>query len=215
MPRVGRDFIRCTCFPVSSIFQSTHPVWGETSPRRAPSSRRTNFNPLAPCGARHPRPQVQGRRHRISIHSPAWGETLTYTRPCRRRIYFNPLAPCGARLASALRCSTAGSDFNPLAPCGARHQVCVLFHLGKPISIHSPRVGRDHRLCLYLSEACDFNPLAPCGARPLFRLSWHKPMIDFNPLAPCGARPAAGSAQQWHRDFNPLAPCGARPIKSS
>lgn len=33
-------------------FQSTHPLWGATSPSRRAASLRSNFNPRTPCGVR-------------------------------------------------------------------------------------------------------------------------------------------------------------------
>ena len=99
-----------------------------------------DFNPRAPCGA----------RHKI-------GSLI------RNFMHFNPRAPCGARPRRPI--STSGMrNFNPRAPCGARlvlvRRCCV-----KCISIHAPLAGRD--CAPPPAPACThhFNPRAPCGAR--------------------------------------------------
>ena len=83
--------------------------------------QRDDFNPRAPCGAR--RLQRWGR--------PLWWD-------------FNPRAPCGARLACAGRKYRRGGNFNPRAPCGARQPRWNIDAYIHGISIHAPRVGRDH-----------------------------------------------------------------------
>ncbi len=52
-PRVGRDNNGRTAVYMPMIFQSTRPVWGATVfDSKSPFMLR-NFNPRAPCGARH------------------------------------------------------------------------------------------------------------------------------------------------------------------
>ena len=100
-PRAGRDFFSPWCCMIATafqstrpargetpallrshkadkadlVFQSTRPVRGETFRKELCPARPSNFNPLAPCGARHFTRQMRDS-------------------PLR---YFNPLAPCGAR----------------------------------------------------------------------------------------------------------------------
>ena len=103
------------------------------------------------------------------------------------------------------------------------------------ISIHAPRVGRDHawhsdhdhghkfqstrpvwgatrETRRRITRQRDFNPRAPCGARP--RTSTPPANNgDFNPRAPCGARRFAHTiTTHTNHNFNPRAPCGARRI---
>ena len=63
-----------------------------------------DFNPRAPCGARH-----RGE------HAAA-----------RVNVNFNPRAPCGARRACAGALLRAAQDFNPRAPCGARRKAITV-----------------------------------------------------------------------------------------
>ena len=78
-----------------------------------------------------------------------------------------------------------------------------------PISIHAPRVGRDNRFIHNFLLILYFNPRAPCGARPVAtRMDYA--LGDFNPRAPCGARLQSSCKLGSRFDFNPRAPCGAR-----
>ena len=117
-PRAGRDSATYSAPTTISAFQSSRPVRGATltddnvlwafkisilAPRAGrdrcnllPCFLRSDFNPRAPCGARH-----------------VWGVGLWI------RYNFNPRAPCGARHTSSTKIQVLG-DFNPRAPCGAR-----------------------------------------------------------------------------------------------
>jgi len=58
----------------------------------------------------------------------------------------------------------------------------------QPISIHSPRMGRDPAHCSAGRQRRDFNPLSPHGER----LDAHSCSVIgqyFNPLSPHGERP--------------------------
>ncbi len=127
----------CTCSPGRLWFLGD-------GHERTVSLRRGNFNPRAPCGARH----VDGNSHRftlwISIHAPRVGRDGRYGQDRPSRCNFNPRAPCGARPWSSsvskpplafqstrpvwgatYKPSAVGVDvpyFNPRAPCGARQQ---------------------------------------------------------------------------------------------
>ena len=109
-----------------------------------------------------------GRAEREKIFQstrPAWGATRSAREPCRAPIDFNPRAPHGARPG------TAGE-----------------LYLGKLISIHAPRMGRDAQRLTTEADAMKFqstrpawgatNPAGDDGAR-----GGH-----FNPRAPHGAR---------------------------
>ena len=104
--------------------------------------------------------------------------------------------------------------------------------IGRPISIHAPRAGRDSLPGFPGRRYGHFNPRAPCGARHRDGPPAAGPS-DFNPRAPCGARlqrndahhercvfqstrPVRGAtainskAREICSNFNPRAPCGAR-----
>ena len=94
---------------------------------------------------------------------------------CKCSRDFNPRAPCGARPCRRYVLSVYPSDFNPRAPCGARRAVSASLRLLPPfqstrpvwgatvfprvflvllaISIHAPRVGRDHIVVKHLADS--------------------------------------------------------------
>ena len=123
-PLAGRDVYDADLQQVHFAFQPTRPLRGATVPIQAFEAGPDDFNPRAPCGARH--------RFCAYHHAPT---------------YFNPRAPCGARQRYHVRqrqrrgisthAPLAGRDqhhqltsytrlhFNPRAPCGARQQKCT------------------------------------------------------------------------------------------
>ncbi len=104
---------------ITSIFQSTLPVWGATwgrcvrqpyspisihAPRvgsdpteGAASAEPVNFNPRSPCGERHLDSGLFQGGFQFQSTLPVWGATqASQPRPWRHR-YFNPRSPCGER----------------------------------------------------------------------------------------------------------------------
>ena len=81
---------------------------------------------------------------------------------------------------------------------------------GARVSIHAPRVGRDRRAALLRAYDRGFNPRAPCGARHKIDksgilaalVSIHAPRVGRDASTASFNIPLVG--------FNPRAPCGAR-----
>ena len=194
----------------SLTFQPTRPLRGATRAAREILANASDFNPRAPCGARHlldllelfpdcisTHAPLAGRDffslageygEKISTHAPLAGRDDSFSAPFGDNYNFNPRAPCGARLAGLVhRLST----FN--------------------ISTHAPLAGRDVCRCRWCWGRKRFQP-----TRPLRGATRSSPILtalftNFNPRAPCGARQwatACGSPFPIH--FNPRAPCGAR-----
>ena len=153
------------------------------------SSRRRNFNPRAPYGARLCMSRPVKPILEFQSTRPIRGATCT--RPSRwpGSDNFNPRAPYGARRPPA---PPAGYSrhFNPRAPYGAR------------LADKIPNL-RHH---------VNFNPRAPYGARPMTPSAVTLRLLHFNPRAPYGARPysSATALCTTRTDFNPRAPYGAR-----
>ena len=146
-----------------ALFQSTRPVWGATS-----ISVCTNCVII------------------ISIHAPRVGRDRSRRIHLRSEQYFNPRAPCGARLTFGDEAQLR-SQFQSTRPVwGATLIEAVIFN-DITISIHAPRVGRDHTTKTRTQERSYFNPRAPCGARRQKASSCNTDE-NFNPRAPCGAR---------------------------
>ena len=74
-----------------------------------------------------------------------------------------------------------------------------------PISIHSPRMGRDNRERASPTRTADFNPLSPHGERPSPAYQAGAGM-DFNPLSPHGERLLRSSLLLLHRLFQSTLP---------
>ena len=192
------------------VFQSTRPVRGATEAFTGTFHQPNDFNPRAPCGARHVGTVAVKTSAEFQSTRPVRGATVPQRRPAKRG-------------AISIHAPRAGRDVVAYN--------AVYFSLS--ISIHAPRAGRDGRRRRIKPAAAHFNPRAPCGARrapertevilakfqstrPVRgatfgdtihahggRISIHAPRagrdrgggdgfadpaLDFNPRAPCGAR---------------------------
>ncbi len=187
-PRVGRDR---GCGAVGKggkrIFLSTRPVWGATLLRDQRLVERPAFLSTRPVWGATPHP-VRGR----GLH---------------RNFY--PRAPCGARPRRD-RQPLLRLNFYPRAPCGARQPKQGGKRHRAKISIHAPRVGRDHRATPLSSSATHFYPRAPWGARQIAaRIQWWT--IQFLSTRPVGgATRSVGITTTCIAHFYPRAPWGAR-----
>ena len=130
---------------------------------RAPGLK--HFNPLSPCGKRPNFHNSSLIDIMISIHSPRVGRDLAGPMFYRCFLYFNPLSPCGKRRGWKYDRSRT-CKFQSTLPVWEETRVdkssflchfqfqstlpvweetwrwCPRFNQF-PISIHSPRVGRD------------------------------------------------------------------------
>ena len=180
-----RDFLATD--ELADLISIHAPLAGRDHYRRDNRYLRRDFNPRAPCGARH-----------------NW-----YGKIGVAEQDFNPRAPCGARPVGSLG-GMGYAYFNPRAPCGARpyssmiHCTSVRFQSTRPlrgatgefahdiyaalISIHAPLAGRDGAMAIIARLDGNFNPRAPCGARLEAPRLAGAHARDFNPRAPCGAR---------------------------
>ena len=135
--------------PLSTLFQSTHPLRGATSAAfyPLPVSGISIHAPLAGCdpgqgllkGRRnifqstHPlrgatlHKYGKGAYFLISIHAPLAGCDPATNKGRWRLIYFNPRTPCGVRLPGRIHKTIAGNNFNPRTPCGVRQRKCTKF----------------------------------------------------------------------------------------
>ena len=149
----------------------------------------TDFNPLAPCGARRFASTFCPAAFMISIHSPRAGRDLTWFALTNIPVLFQSTRPVRGETPDPRRSPHTETHFNPLAPCGARLTRAHRCLVREPISIHSPRAGRDITLQLSTAFATLFQSTRP--VRGETRSPWNTsgPHGNFNPLAPCGARP--------------------------
>ena len=92
--RPGSRTFRTTSEP---LFQSTPPVWAETSCHRFPWPQSCHFNPLRPCGRRLCLSYDLRTVRKFQSTPPVWAETPRPKRNRRLPENFNPLRPCGRR----------------------------------------------------------------------------------------------------------------------
>ena len=222
---------------VSSSFQSTLPVLGETGSVRPSEASHSYFNPLSPCWERRvPDPSPDEAAHHFNPFSPCWERPPV--RPAWKfPPYFNPLSPCWERHhghSFALACHL---NFNPLSPCWER--LCVVpagrhpgafqstlpvlgetrlavfvFHRDN-ISIHSPRVGRDGVWEL-VRAGLDISIHSPRVGRDRINVWEILRMIAFQSTLPV----LGETGTKWKRMpenyyFNPLSPCWERLLPKS
>ena len=197
---------------------------------------RTNFNPRAPCGARHLLPDLLVGFSTISIHAPRAGRdngrhnccsncgAFQSTRPVRGatilnhrisgfRWDFNPRAPCGARRGHALSVLRV-VNFNPRAPCGARPPIVPSVQHHRQFQSTRPVRGATPRIFPLLGERL-FQSTRPVRGATLpdqrkttdTIISIHAPRAGRDPSA------SVSRAGRWN--FNPRAPCGARLVTST
>ena len=80
----------------------------------------------------------------ISIHSPRAGRDRMYFEARFISIRFQSTLPVRGETRRCAKNQGCLEYFNPLSPCGERHLILHLTFGVAPISIHSPRAGRDH-----------------------------------------------------------------------
>ena len=124
-----------------------------------------NFNPLSPHGERQRTFPAMVNRDSFQSTLPAWGETQNTQIICKL-FSFQSTLPAWGETSAPVPVNLIMLDFNPLSPHGERlhgayklhiHPIfqstlpawgetgrCGLLALGGQISIHSPRMGRDH-----------------------------------------------------------------------
>ena len=219
------------------MFQSTLPVWGGTALRDIRIPEYHMFQSTLPVWggtqAHHrDRPELD-----VSIHPPRvgrdyirrWGDGVPRC--------FNPPSPCGEGRRKSKQPKTAPDWFQSTLPVWGgthfSHPATWIFN----VSIHPPRVGRDHCWGTPTCKRRCFNPPSPCGEG---RLRLRVPGLiahRFNPPSPCGeGLPSPvplfpGSQVSIHpprvgRDslsvaaffcrflsFNPPSPCGEGPVQ--
>ena len=173
------------------LFQSTPPVWTETSSGRFLAS---------------PAP--------ISIHSARVGGDTPEYRSIYSTCLFQSTPPVWAETLSKNALQDRASDFNPLRPCGRRHArsfyyliVTTNFKTTPPVWAETPPIST-----IFVINS-DFNPLRPCGRRRL-RPTMQLIHTQFQSTPPVWAETGRPYHQaQTGLYFNPLRPCGRRQQK--
>ena len=120
-------------------------MWGETSIFNILKPPLYNFNPLSPCGERRKQNERHLKKSKFQPTLPVWGETSPWYGSTAPYHHFNPLSPCGER-QMAVENFIILCLFQPTLPVWGETNDVWRTHRKKPISTHSPRVGRDQVL---------------------------------------------------------------------
>ena len=142
VPREGHDANVFRNTAAVGKFQSTCPARGTTNSCQWSQTRRCDFNPRAPRGARPPTTESPARENLFQSTCPARGTTVARL----KQSLFNMISIhvpreghdplCGLLMAYA-------SYFNPRAPRGARHRVWYsLYHFVRYFNPRAPRGAR-------------------------------------------------------------------------
>ncbi len=209
-PRVGRDLIHVNGYALSFKFQSTLPVWGETTRNRVTATRRTEFQSTLPVWGETYTGSSLKIQYFISIHSPRVGRDSSQI-GFSKLFWISIHSPrVGRDQTFVWLMETKCYNFNPLSPCGERPQCGRILHVlrrfqstlpvwgetigsritldGEKISIHSPRVGRDDGRTVsnyHLLPISIHSPRVGRDNEITISLPDNK---NFNPLSPCGER---------------------------
>ena len=131
------------------VFQSTPPVWAETSFLTQFAQSRTDFNPLRPCGRRRAKHGTYIPSEEFQSTPPVWAETVTSSATSKPATSISIHSARVGGDSRTYRWPCSSSYFNPLRPCGRRPWLVTRPSAGEDISIHSARVGGDPPECCY------------------------------------------------------------------
>ena len=118
-PRVGRDITPLVRNGGCRNFNPRAPC-GARHGRRADHQLYRHFNPRAPCGAR---PRMHRQLSLPSIFQstrPVWGATDRAQNPRSLAMTFQSTRPVWGATSANPSAENPSTDFNPRAPCGAR-----------------------------------------------------------------------------------------------
>ena len=125
-----------------------------------------NFNPRAPCGARHHFMVNVDLLERISIHAPLAGRDYMRAGYTGQYTEFQSTRPLRGATRIMPKERRLLINFNPRAPCGARpYSHPRILHRLPQFQSTRPLRGATVLIISGTSWSCDFNPRAPCGAR--------------------------------------------------
>ena len=169
-PRVGRDVLCVKHWDEIKI--SIHaPRVGRDGKRDRGVSDCRDFNPRAPCGARHVARHLGLLALRFQSTRPVWGATVAKMPHTNSGIFQSTRPVWGA--TDRPKVSLPDRQFQSTRPVWGATLTRPRSSLGRNISIHAPRVGRDAVMMDNDDTDWDFNPRAPCGARRVLLGHWY------------------------------------------
>ena len=145
----------------------------------------------------------------ISIHAPRGGAAIGDLADLTTEAFQSTRPVWGATMPARQSCGVLIRISIHAPRVGRDHSLRKLAVL-LAISIHAPRVGRDTPACRQRPKRMNFNPRAPCGARLTLT------DVDYSSVGFQSTRPVWGATCCilcifiQFLNFNPRAPCGAR-----
>ena len=185
-----------------------------------------NFNPLSPHGERRGDAVFHAKLDQFQSTLPAWGETggkplfLIHNR-------FQSTLPAWGETLSSLMLATFSKRFQSTLPAWGETQWAHPWAVPSPISIHSPRMGRDNRsaglgqrLCISIHSPRMGRDSGSPNSRSDISISIHSPRMgrdgmpaeiwpglwNFNPLSPHGERPRRACGTRCAEEFQSTLP---------
>ena len=141
---------------------STHaPLAGRDKPGTKLNVRQKNFNPRAPCGARHRAVKYTAVNEKISTHAPLAGRDQRVRSVWSNSKRFQPTRPLRGATGHYSRDGSMENIFQPTRPLrGATFQRRTA-GIANPISTHAPLAGRDPVAMFERVVAAVFQPTRP------------------------------------------------------
>ena len=184
-PRVGRDCQMCSRHLPLADFNPRAPC-GARQHDKTQIANVADFNPRAPCGARLCDNSMEALTAQFQSTRPVWGATVLRA-AITLFIPFQSTRPVwGATWRSfSPRCWTRFQSTRPVWGATSRG---IYIHRVWLISIHAPRVGRDHSNAAQKDVIYAFQSTRPVWGATVWFQSHKSRGKYFNPRAPCGAR---------------------------
>ena len=232
VPLAGDDGCQISGGWVRSLFLSTSPLRGTTTPPGVIIDHCSYFYPRPPCGGRLARRVTisttttflstsplrgttcyspeDAATIRISIHVPLAGDDYHWHWCRNKPKYFYPRPPCGGRRGRCV-CTLNRSPFLSTSPLRGTTGYTVLFRDYPNISIHVPLAGDDSEEMPTQAEI-EISIHVPLAGDDDTRLRKTCDLEHFYPRPPCGGRrrrQPSLTTKYWY--FYPRPPCGGRP----
>ena len=152
-------------------FQSTLPVWEGTRWNPLWRLHAHDFNPPSPCGEGRADAERLAGVYDVSIHPPRVGrDTTRWSIRFPTSTFQSTLPVWGGTDKAAI--SIGHIEFQSTLPVWGGTYIDSELSDAILISIHPPRVGRDHATQFFFCVCHYFNPPSPCGEGPKSPCIW-------------------------------------------
>ena len=211
-PLAGRDPLLPMVTSSRVTFQPTRPLRGATTSISSGTTRRSYFNPRAPCGARLPSKQEVGLGSEFQPTRPLRGATVGPF-PADVADGISTHAPLAGRDPDGSPGYISPFGFQPTRPLRGATQSGRAVTVRFEISTHAPLAGRDDLVIVGAVVCVQISTHAPLAGRDPLSTVFGVVGRDFNPRAPCGARLLDLPAADHGVDISTHAPLAGRDLQ--